>query len=333
MPRPSPSNEKILHNLRYDEEFCHRYIQEYFFKDRPLTLNLTRSSRIPRDQLEQVQLENIQDSCNKSTAIYFITPHFEPHTEEYCRDYRHREEMMYSIYEQWFQSHDIDIDFGNFVAKLICLKIPSDEHKITGEHIIIFHKAWCDHVETTLPLCSEEKNLTETSTEELIRNGMNGINKEQHMHYKLQPIFRALIMIIDDYASEKGTERVVHLVRTTLRSELSAPITFESLEPKFQHPFAGQIADIVVSTTLSAAIDFVMTLASREQTAFPERRRDPNVVDNRMGSSRSHNEKAISKGYTGPEIQGPSSGFVKLAEGEEVLPPITHLAFRQKTPR
>ena len=129
-------------------------------------------------------------------------------------------------------------------------------------------------------------------------------------------------MIIDNHASERSTERVVHLVRTDITSDLSAPITFESIEPKFdQDRLVGHRNTNVVTTTLSAAIDFVMALESREQAAFPERRRDPNIVDKRLGDC--HMERAELQCYTGPEIQGPSSGFVKLAEGEDVLPPVT----------
>ena len=128
---------------------------------------------------------------------------------------------------------------------------------------------------------------------------MLGINEEQHIHYELQPIFRSLIVIIDNYVSEKSTEKVVHLVRTNIASELSAPIAFESIEPNFEkdHLF-GHGNDDVVSTTLSAAVDFIMALESRKQTAFPERHKDPNIVD-MMGYSKSHMERAKSRGYTG----------------------------------
>ena len=334
MPRPSYSNEEILCNLRYDEEYFHRQCREYFFRNFPLTLNLTPSSLIRPNQLGQIQLEQIQDSCNKSTAIYFITPHFEPHTEGYGMDHAHRSSMIYSIYQQWFRGHDIDIDFGTFVAKLICLKVPSEEQKVTSEDIISIHKAWCDHVRIALPSCSGRKDLTGTETENpthlLDRYGMLGMNQEQNMYYKLRPIFRALIIIIDDYQSEKVTETVVHLIRTNITSELSAPITFESISPKFsQAQFSAPESDNIVSTTLSAAIESVMALEARERTAFPERRRDPNVVD-RRGCPTSYMEEAISRGYTGPEIQGPSTGFVKLAEGEDVLPPATTLVWIQR---
>ena len=54
------------------------------------------------------------------------------------------------------------------------------------------------------------------------------------MHYRLQPLFRALIMMIDNHASDKSTKRVVYLIRTNVTSELSSPITFESIKPKFE---------------------------------------------------------------------------------------------------
>ena len=78
------------------------------------------------------------------------------------------------------------------------------------------------------------------------------------MYYKLQPLFRALIIIIDNHVGEQGAGQIVHLVRTGLASELSAPITFESIRPKLGRDMdPGSDNDNVVTTTLSAAIDFV----------------------------------------------------------------------------
>ena len=192
-------------------------------------------------------------------------------------------------------------------------------------------------MEIALPLCSKGEDSTGTETENhahrVRRHGTIGINEEQHMHYKLQSIVRALIIIIDNYASEKIIEKVVQSVRINITSKLSAPINFESIKPNFeQDPFFGHRN--VVSTTLSASIDFIITLESREQTAFPERHRDPNTVDKWIRHSISHMERAKSHSYTGPDIQGPSTGWLKLAEGEDVLPPATPLVLlATKTPR
>ena len=129
IPRPVRTNEEILRRVRYFEEWEHRRRREYFAVNRPLTLSLNHSLPIP-----QVQLEQIQDCCNKLTAIYYMTS-------------GKLFDVMHSIYEQWFRSHNIDINFGKFVAKLIRLEILSDEQKVTGEDVIGFHKAWCEHVE------------------------------------------------------------------------------------------------------------------------------------------------------------------------------------------
>ena len=58
-------------------------------------------------------------------------------------------------------------------------------------------------------------------------NGPLGINKEQNKYYKLRPLFRALIIIVDRNVSE-GAEPVVYLISTGIISGLSAPITFET---------------------------------------------------------------------------------------------------------
>ena len=219
------TNEEILRRVRYFEEWEHRRRREYFAVQRPLTLSLNHSLPIP-----QVQLEQIQDCCNKSTAIYYMSSENPFDVNPF--------DVIYSIYEQWFRGHNININFGKFFAKLIRLEIPSDEQKVTGEDVIGFHKAWCEHVENSLPLCSPENGQTGTELEiwhyRHHHHGSLGINQEQYMHYKLQSIFRALIIIIDSHASEKSTETIVHLIRTDMTSELSAPITLESIRPQFE---------------------------------------------------------------------------------------------------
>ena len=95
------------------------------------------------------------------------------------------------------------------------------------------------------------------------------------------------------------------------------------MRPLLLKALGPSLDDNVITTTLSAAIDFVMALELREQTAFPERQRDLSVLDGRMGDLRNLTEVAKSKGYTGSEIRGPSTGWIKLAEGEDMLPPVT----------
>ena len=253
MQRPKQTNEEILHNLRYSQEYYHRRCREYVSgRD---TLILTPSLPNP-----PVKLEHIQDSCNKSAAVYSITPHLEPHTMAYSKYSGMRSEIIYTIYEQWFCGHDIDIDFGNFVAKLISIRMPSDKQAMTVEDIIDIHRAWCDHVEDTLLLCSKK----EIETEDHLYNdnhGPIGINQKQNRYFKLRPLFRALIVIIDNQTSQERSQRVVHLLLTKLPSESHTPISFESIQPKLdQGMFPRYNSDNLVTTTLSSAIDFIIAL-------------------------------------------------------------------------
>ncbi|KAL9580343.1 MAG: hypothetical protein Q9212_004554 [Teloschistes hypoglaucus] len=252
MSRSSLNNDIILRRLRASQEYDHRRYQEYFFEFGLLALP-------PSSSIPQVYLEHIQDSCNKSTAIYSITPRPEPHTDAYCRDVALRIEIIFLIYEQWFRDHNVDIDFGNFVTKFIRIETSNDEQHQTIENIIKIHTAWCEHVEISLPLCSRKKDSTgaEIDDPSFEFHGCMGINRRQAMFYKLQPLFRALILVVDHRASS-GAEKLVHLVRTNTPSKLSAPIDFDSISPKLHSDmFSGHDKDNVVTTTLPVAIDFV----------------------------------------------------------------------------
>ena len=325
MPRSPLTNEEILRTLRFEEENHHRRCREYFCSNGLLTLPI--SLPIP-----QVDLEQIQDSCNKSTAIYSITPHPESHTKTYNRHGADCRDIIFSVYEQWFRDHSVDIDFGGFVAKLICIETPSIEQRPSVEDIIEIHKAWCEHVETSLPLCDRKADLTgmEIDDPPFEKHGGIGIIRKQNKYYKLRPLFRALIMIVDDHATP-GQEKIVHLIRTNIPSKLSAPIIFESITPKLDpDDFLGHDNRDHMITTLSAAIDFVTALEKREENAFPENQRDPSVIDERGEDPGVHTRQARSRGYTGPDIRGPSSSWVKLAKGENVLPPLTPGVMRMR---
>lgn len=325
MPRSQLTNEDILRKLRFSEEYHHRRCREYFFDHGLLTLPL--SLPIP-----EVRLEQIQDSCNKSTAIYSITPHLEGHTEAYCRDSVNRSNIIFSLYEQWFRDHQSDIDFGSFAAKFIRVEIPSIDTKPTVGDIIKIHEAWCEHVKINLPLCSRKTDSTGTEIDDssFEFHGSIGINRKQNKYYKLRPLFRALIMIVDYHASSDA-EQIVHLFGTGLSSGLSAPITFESIRPKLESEKSlGYHNNGLVTTTLSAAMDFVTALELREKKAFPKNQRDPSIIDERGADPGHYTRAARSMGYTGPEIQRTSSTWVKLAEGEDVLPPLTPEVIQMK---
>ena len=74
-----------------------------------------------------------------------------------------------------------------------------------------------------------------------------------------------------------------------------------------------------------------MALESREHAAFPEKCWDSSTVDRRLGGSKSPMARARDEGYTGPEIREPTTGWVKLAEGEDVKLPMTPIAMAKRS--
>lgn len=83
----------------------------------------------------------------------------------------------------------------------------------------------------------------------------------------------------------------------------------------------------MITVTLSTAVDFIMTLESREKSAAdPQNPEDQDVFDGMMGNLRSPTIWARHLGYTGPEIRGPSANWAKLAEFDDASPPVTHNA-------
>ena len=305
------SNREILREMRYEREHNHRNWREIFFYRQPLAL--------PHNSLiMEIALDQFQDSCNKSTAIYW-TPEPGPRSSQ-----KPGMGLIHSIYGQWFCGHDTDIEFGRFVAKLIAVPTPLGEQGATIPDILKIHKAWCNDVAAMLPTFSSQ----EVQADDYERAFSSFcFNKEQHMHYKLQPLFRALIVVYDHYASNGKEEPVVHLVRTGDTAGLSAPIKFENVKPVLNtalFPTSDLPAEDTITTTLSSAMCFVLALESREERAFPKNSpRDPTLLDETIGRKELRDELAQKLGYTGPEIQGPSTNWIELAEGEEVAPPAT----------
>lgn len=146
MARIPPTNDAILCRLRMDREFHHRWSREYFFITKPLVLS-------PRRSLSQISFDQIQDSCNKSTAIYWAvsTSYSAKKNLDHVYDGRDRVAMINSLYPQWFRGHHMDIEFGNFVAKLVCIETAKKKQEAMIQDIIAIHLAWCNHVIATLP--------------------------------------------------------------------------------------------------------------------------------------------------------------------------------------
>ncbi|KAF4614414.1 hypothetical protein G7Y89_g15322 [Cudoniella acicularis] len=82
-------------------------------------------------------------------------------------------------------------------------------------------------------------------------DGHLGFSNWQYEHFIIQPLFRAVIIIIDKPDPKDAASQIVRLVKTGQQERLSAPITFD----KF-----GQEDKDIVSVALEEAMDFLMEL-------------------------------------------------------------------------
>jgi hypothetical protein len=297
------TNEEFLRSLRFERELAHRHHLEWRFIHSHLVLP-------PTLPLPQVTLDHIQDSCNKSIPIYWIGPRAGGLIL-----------TLNLVYQKWFRGHKSDLEFGRFTAALIRIESPEME-RVTVQDIVKVHNAWCEQIDTTMSSFYGDKvTVSDYSNRE--ERGSIAINAEQHMHFKLQPLFRALCIVVDEPV-ENATAQIVYLVSTGIvTSGLSEPISLKGFEDEGTR---GEISGRnVVTTTLPAAIEFVMELDKREQRACLDGR-DLTVLDNFLGGISACNKYAQRRGYTGEEIQGPSTSWVPVSEGEAIVPPRTPIS-------
>jgi hypothetical protein len=94
---------------------------------------------------------------------------------------------------------------------------------------------------------------------------------QNYRHYVLQPLFRALFIVVDskDYAKQNSAsvgDMSVLVVRTGIEDGLSAPITFESIKDKIETSDEGE--STIIKTKLETAVSFVISLEAREAAVF-----------------------------------------------------------------
>lgn len=115
-------------------------------------------------------------------------------------------------------------------------------------------------------------------------------------HYKLLPLYRAIILVLDESApcteiephqhillDEQIQRQTVLMILTGEKTGLSAPINFESVRSQ-SLPLQGvDIADQVdaIRVSLKTAIRFIADLQQREEEAFPELK--PSATDLSIG--------------------------------------------------
>ncbi|KAK4075005.1 uncharacterized protein Triagg1_4669 [Trichoderma aggressivum f. europaeum] len=198
------------------------------------------------------------DFCNKSVPLYLLPGK---------RCLLLRVVLHNYIYRRWFRPYRSEIDLLRFICKFIIPEDLPDNTKVspsTVDSILSLNKAVIAKF--------EEQRIDKVEERAATRNwcSISWGDPEDLDHYILQPLFRALVIIVSDekYNKEPSTalgNLPVYLARTGVEEELNAPISFEPLAAKIINYVEP---GCVIQVTLETAIDSVIGLEAREAAAF-----------------------------------------------------------------
>jgi len=262
-------NDMIVNALRSKREGSPRERLRCIFAARPLEpdpqLLLPSPAKKPFKAPWLLNIEHLQDVCNKTIAIYST---YTQYTSE---------KLYKFLFDQWVLSHGgdvnkVDLEFARFFAKLIRIRFPNGP--ATTQELLLIHQALCE-ASTAAKHAGFEKEVDEqyklTSNDYFLAG-------HQTEFYNIKPLYKALFMIIEKQIPENETNfemQKVRLVHTGCTTGLIYPITFEGLD------ILEKINENEVVTTLPKAYQFVMGLDQMEGTG--EEKRNEKILDDWLG--------------------------------------------------
>lgn len=199
------------------------------------------------------------NTCNKAVPVYVFN-------RSCCYQRLFPIALHNYIYRRWFRPYRSELEHEQYVCKIIVPAIlphHDSSSRKTIESLVSLNKSLCDQVEARRP-------VYDAAVQGYMDIACERVPLKDHKYYQIQPLFRALLIIMDtkDYHSE-GSEQIgdmrVSMVRTGVVDGLSAPITFESILGQGEVE-ASHDPDVVI-TTLRTAVDFVLALDNRERAA------------------------------------------------------------------
>ena len=222
------------------------------------------SSTMSRDAIDSMQLRKF---CNKPTALYWA---HSAQINDICPRL-----VFGCIHREWFRCHDNQprMDFELFFANPV--RITS-----TGPTTI------SDILEAHKYFYNQTSSLLEKTRRDEIDEPHSSFWPDPR-NFKLLPVCRALIMILDELSPSTGPDpdgfisldnelqrQSVLMVRTGEESHLSEPISFENVKeealPLARPDIKSYENTDAVRVVLAIAVRFVVDLQRREELAIPE---------------------------------------------------------------
>lgn len=253
------SREEKLFILRSAAEGAHRHeicLRGVKSMHKPSTLD-------PTNNPPNMTTNDFRDTCNKSVPLYIIQATRFTLLSIVLHNY---------IYRRWFRPYRSEIEHERFICKFIALYDPASccldfsSLATTFNTIRSLNNSICTRVESLRSWYDE--TIASSPKSFMDRVGI----VHDHRRYVLQPLFRALVVVVHgkDYAEQDSASvgnMSVLLVRTGIEDGLGAPITFESIRDKIETSDEGS-PPTIIKTKLETAIDFVISLEAREADAF-----------------------------------------------------------------
>ena len=225
--------------------------------------------------------------CNKPTVLYWA---HSAQIDHHCPRF-----IWACIYKEWLRCYNQAprLDFEHFFANPVGI---TSRGPRTIVELLEIHESFYN------------------GTFSLLDRLRRGDNEEAYMdawpdQYKLLPVCRAIIVVLDELVSVDLHERLIYLdldvqrqnvvmVRTGNEKYLSEPISFESIKElalPLARPDLETHNDIdAIRVPLATAVQFIVNLEQREEAAFPDSG-PGTAVDEAFYPSPYHTERSAAK--------------------------------------
>lgn len=229
----------------------------------PLVLRLSANTAHP---FRSMKFAQANDCCNKSAAFYICD-------RKVSRSCGLLIAALHNwLYDKWLKPYRNDIEYGQFIAKIIkATGIPTEDTPVRQviDKFIAAHGLICNQVEEIRQSIIDQ-DPNEGNPVSCFVAGESFEQLQQHQqHFILQPLFRAIIIIIDtqDYDDQvlDLSQIPVYICTSIEDSLISGPIDLTNIEhttEAIRDQVTGRIK--AVCTTLDAAVCFLRRLEARE---------------------------------------------------------------------
>ncbi|KAG8530250.1 uncharacterized protein KY384_004751 [Bacidia gigantensis] len=220
-----------------------------------------------------IETEDLHALCNKPTAFYWLLS--AQHLSFHGTSWVTHSIIFQALLDEWLRCYDCkpNIEYGHCFAAPIKV---SETGPSTLRGVIDAHAEVCRHIDNELRKAKDDAQTPNSQ----------GTKPDIAKNYFLLPLFRAIVMVIDnldgwynngrdksdDCPSVRRVSRYqnVLLLLTGVETGLSAPISFQSLIPQSLFLDRSDIKENdagVIRVPLCTAIQFIVALEKREHLA------------------------------------------------------------------